>query len=219
VFPQRVWRRPGGPDDLATVLGALAAAFRAFGSSGRVTVPLRDGGELKLRDRTLRSFHRPGHSPTDTILWDEAREILIAGDHLLARISSNPLVSRPLAEDTDQPSGQRPRALLQYIESLRATRELPARLVLPGHGDPVLDHAELIDERLRMHRRRAGRVLQIMGGQALTAYEIALRMWGNVAVTQAYLTLSEVLGHLDLLVEAGQAVEREADGVSRFEAV
>jgi uncharacterized protein YycO len=44
-------------------------------------------------------------------------------------------------------------------------------------------------------------------------------MWGNVAVTQAYLTLSEVLGHLDLLVEAGQAVEQEADGVSRFEAV
>jgi len=44
-------------------------------------------------------------------------------------------------------------------------------------------------------------------------------MWGNVAVTQAYLTLSEVLGHLDLLVEAGQAIEREADGTARFEAV
>jgi glyoxylase-like metal-dependent hydrolase (beta-lactamase superfamily II) len=104
------------------------------------------------------------------------------------------------------------------MESLQATRELPARLVLPGHGDPVLEHAELIDERLRMHRRRAARVHQILDGQPLTAYEIALRMWGNVAVTQAYLTLSEVLGHLDLLVEAGQAVERENGGVSRFEA-
>jgi glyoxylase-like metal-dependent hydrolase (beta-lactamase superfamily II) len=214
-FAQAVMRRHGVPDDLATVLGSLAAAFRAFGSSGRVTSPLRDGEDLELRDRTLRIFHRPGHSPSDTLLWDEEREILIAGDHLLGRISSNPLVSRPLSG----PSEPRPRALLQYIDSMRATRELPARLVLPGHGDPVLDHAELIDERLRMHRRRAARVLQILDARPLSAYEIALQMWGNVAVTQAYLTLSEVLGHLDLLVEAGQAVERDTGGASRFEAV
>ena len=141
--------------------------------------------------------------------------MLIAGDHLLARISSNPLVSRPLTG----PEHPRPRALVQYTESLRATRELPARLILPGHGDPILEHAELIDERLRMHRRRAARVLQILGARPLSAYEIALQMWGNVAVTQAYLTLSEVLGHLDLLVEAGQAIERETDGAAVFEAV
>jgi glyoxylase-like metal-dependent hydrolase (beta-lactamase superfamily II) len=214
-FAQSVMRRHGVPNDLATVLGSLAAAFRAFGSSGAVTRSLHEGDELKLGDRTLRIFHRPGHSPSDTLLWDGEREILIAGDHLLGRISSNPLVSRPLSG----PSEPRPRALLQYMDSLRATRELPARLVLPGHGDPVLEHAELIDERLRMHRRRAARVLQILDGQPLSAYEIALQMWGNVAVTQAYLTLSEVLGHLDLLVETGQAVERETDGVSRFEAV
>jgi hypothetical protein len=38
-----------------------------------------------------------------------------------------------------------------------------------------------------------------------------------VAVTQAYLTLSEVLGHTDLLLEDGRVVEREEDGVVRFE--
>jgi glyoxylase-like metal-dependent hydrolase (beta-lactamase superfamily II) len=214
-FAQAIMRRQGVPDDLATVLGSLAAAFRAFGSSGQVTRPLADGAELELRDRTLRVLHRPGHSPSDTIFWDSEREILFSGDHLLAHISSNPLVSRPLSG----PWEPRPRALLQYIESMRATRELPARLVLPGHGDPILDHPALIDERLRMHRRRAERIHQILDARPLSAYEIAVRMWGNVAVTQAYLTLSEVLGHLDLLVEGGQAVEREADGVSRFEAV
>jgi glyoxylase-like metal-dependent hydrolase (beta-lactamase superfamily II) len=214
-FAHGIMRRHGVPDDLATVLGSLAAAFRAFGSSGHVTVALHDGEDLPLRDRTLRIFHRPGHSPSDTIFWDEEREILIAGDHLLERISSNPLVSRPLAG----PSEPRPRALLQYFDSLGATREMPARLILPGHGDPVLEHAELIDERLRMHRRRAARIHQILAGQPLTAWEIALQMWGNVAVTQAYLTLSEVLGHLDLLVEGGQAVEHDGDGVSRFEAL
>ena len=38
-------------------------------------------------------------------------------------------------------------------------------------------------------------------------------MWGNMAVTQAYLTLSEVLGHVDLLVREGRTVETERDGV------
>ena len=41
-------------------------------------------------------------------------------------------------------------------------------------------------------------------------------MWGNVAVTQAYLTLSEVLGHVDLLRNDGHVVEQEEGGVVRF---
>ena len=36
--------------------------------------------------------HRPGHSPSDTIFHDEASGEVLGGDHLLGRISSNPLV-------------------------------------------------------------------------------------------------------------------------------
>jgi hypothetical protein len=42
-------------------------------------------------------------------------------------------------------------------------------------------------------------------------------MWGDVAVSQAYLTLCEVLGHLDLLVARGAVREAEADGIVQFE--
>jgi glyoxylase-like metal-dependent hydrolase (beta-lactamase superfamily II) len=212
-FAQAVMRRHGVPADVVTVIGSLGAAFRAFGSSGRVTRPFRDGEELVLRDRTLRVFHRPGHSPTDTIFWDQERGILVAGDHLLARISSNPLISRPLSGDA---RAARPRSLVQYIESMRATRELPAKLVLPGHGEAIVEHASLIDERLQMHARRARRMLSMLAEGPLTAYELALRIWGNVAVTQAYLTLSEVIGHLDLLIRDGRVRERGED-VARFE--
>ena len=51
-----------------------------------------------------------------------------------------------------------------------------------------------------------------------TAYELAQAMWGNVAVTQAYLTLSEVLGHMDILLGDGRVREVEENGVVRFEA-
>jgi glyoxylase-like metal-dependent hydrolase (beta-lactamase superfamily II) len=214
-FAHSIMRLHGVPEDLATVLGAVGSAFRAFGSSGQVTRPLRDGETLALRDRRFRILHRPGHSPSDTIFFDEDRRILLGGDHLLARISSNPLISRPLTGDR----GRRPPALIDYMESMRATRELPIQLVLPGHGGPISDHGALIDERFRMHQRRAAKVLGILAARPLTAYEIALEIWGNVAVTQAYLTLSEVLGHLDLLVRDGQARENKSGGVIRFESL
>jgi glyoxylase-like metal-dependent hydrolase (beta-lactamase superfamily II) len=214
-FAHALMRRHGIPADLATALGAVGVAFRAFGSGGRVTRRLDDGEELILGCRTLRALHRPGHSPSDTVFWDDERRILIAGDHLLAEISSNPLVSRPL----DGGARERPHALITYIESMQATRELPAEIVLAGHGPPITDHVSLIDERLRLHRRRAEKILRMLDEGPLTAYEIALRLWGNVAVTQAYLTLSEVLGHLDLLVAGGRARERADGEVARFEAV
>jgi glyoxylase-like metal-dependent hydrolase (beta-lactamase superfamily II) len=215
-FAQHTMRRHGTPAELATVLGAVGAAFRAFGSGGAVTRLLSEGDELAFRDRTLRVLHRPGHSPSDTLFWDEPRRMMIGGDHLLAHISSNPLVSRPLDGAADN---GRPHALLTYLESMAKTRSLELELVLPGHGEAITDHVSLIDERFRMHERRARKLLKLLEPEPLSAYELALQMWGNIAVTQAFLTISEVLGHLDLLARDGLVAERERDGVVRFEAV
>ena len=104
------------------------------------------------------------------------------------------------------------------MASLEKTRAMDLELVLPGHGRPVRDHVALIDERFRMHNRRAERIHGLIADQPRTAHEIAQELWGNVAVTQAYLTLSEVLGHVDLLLRDGRAVEEERDGVVRFRA-
>ena len=41
-------------------------------------------------------------------------------------------------------------------------------------------------------------------GRTRSAHDIAQALWGNIAVTQAFLTLSEVLGHTDLLIRDGR---------------
>jgi glyoxylase-like metal-dependent hydrolase (beta-lactamase superfamily II) len=215
-FSQQIMRTHGVPTDLSVVLGSVGAAFRAFGSGGPVTRPLRDGDTIALRDRELHVMHRPGHSPSDTIFWDERRRLVIGGDHLLAHISSNPLVSRPL-DGGDQSS--RPPALITYMDSMLKTSALPIEIVLPGHGDPITDHVALIDERFRMHDRRARKMLRMLADGPMSAWEVAVGTWGNIAVTQAFLTISEVLGHMDLLVRDGLAAERSEDGVVRFEAL
>ena len=216
-FAEQTMRSHGIPADVVTALRAVSASFRAWGSAVEVTRPLRDGEQLALRDRTLRVLHRPGHSPSDTVLHDESSATMLAADHLIKHISSNPLIARPLGAAPDF-TGPRPHALIDYIASLRRTRATDLSLVLPGHGEPIDDHAELIDQRLRMHERRAEKIHGLIAAEPRTAHEIALRLWGNIAVTQAYLTLSEVLGHVDLLLADGRVVEQESDGVVRFAA-
>lgn len=213
-FAEAVMLRHGIPSDVALALRAVTAQFRAWGAAARVTRPLADGAELPFADRTWRVHHRPGHSPSDTVFEDAERRLLLGGDHLIGHISSNPLVSRPLeGGDPDD----RPKALVIYLASLWATSEMELDLVLPGHGDPVTDHRALITERLGLHERRARKITALLADGPATAYELAQRMWGNVAVTQAYLTLSEVLGHVDVLLDRGAIVEdRDQRGVTRF---
>jgi glyoxylase-like metal-dependent hydrolase (beta-lactamase superfamily II) len=212
-FARDVMLRHGIPADVVAVLQAVSQAFRGWGARVKVTRPLRDGEALQLRDRTLHVHHRPGHSPTDTVFHDRERRILIAADHLLGRISSNPLITRPRDGST-----QRPQALILYLASLAETRRMDVELVLPGHGNPITDHRELIDRRFELHRRRADKVHRLIEERPRTAYELAQALWGDIAVTQAYLTLSEVLGHLDLLVNDGRAREVQREGLSVFEA-
>lgn len=214
--------RHGIPGEIVTALRAVSAGFRAWGSAVEVTRPLLAGSDLAFRDRTLRVLHRPGHSPSDTVFHDAERGILLAADHLIAHISSNPLLARPLEAGEGYldlaKAGERPQALVTYMASLEETRAMELELVLPGHGRPITEHASLIDERFRLHARRAAKINRLIAAEPRTAHEIAQELWGNVAVTQAYLTLSEVLGHVDLLLRDGLVRERERGGVVRFEA-
>ncbi len=243
-FSAAIMLRNGIPQDVVYALRAVSASFRGWGAAAQVTRPLAEGDLLEFASRSWRVLHRPGHSPSDTVFFDEASGELFGGDHLIKHISSNPLLSKPLepphpggsradekggvtslgppspvedggekeaTEPLDSRSEQRPRALMTYMDSLRLTREMELKVVFAGHGEPVEDHRKLIDERFLMHERRANRLYGLIAKRPSNAYELAQEMWGNVAVTQAFLTLSEVLGHVDLLIEEGRVAEREAD--------
>jgi glyoxylase-like metal-dependent hydrolase (beta-lactamase superfamily II) len=233
-FSAETMLRNGIPQDIVYALRAVSASFRAWGAAAHVTTPLAAGASLEFASRSWRVLHRPGHSPSDTVFWDEASGELFGGDHLIKHISSNPLLSKPLEpalrireskgheKRERQPFGcttvERPRALMIYMDSMRLTRAMDLEVVYAGHGEPVEDHSALIDERFKMHERRADKLYGLIAAQPRNAYELAQEMWGNVAVTQAFLTLSEVLGHVDLLIDEGRVVEHEADGVVQFEA-
>ena len=222
-FAAAVMLRHGIPEETCLALRSVSRSFRGWGAATTVTQPLEEGGELKFRDRTLTVHHRPGHSPSDTIFFDADNRTLLAADHLIASVSSNPLIARPLDAPLEQAEDAgklaRPKSLMIYLESLAKTREMEAiDLILPGHGPGFTDHVELIDQRFRLHERRADKLYGLIAERPRSGYDLAQSLWGNVAVTQAYLTLSEALGHVDVLISEGRVAEHfDDDGIAYFE--
>jgi glyoxylase-like metal-dependent hydrolase (beta-lactamase superfamily II) len=213
-FQAGVMRLNGVAEERIGELYELSKAHRVYGGSVAVDVAVRDGDVVRAGAHELVVHERPGHSPSDLVLVERDGSFALGGDHLIATISSNPVVHRPLDRPADP--RDRPQALVAYLESLRRTAALDVDTVLPGHGPPVFDHGRLIGERLTFHERRKERILESLGDEPLTAHQLALEIWGEVARKEPFLTLSEALGHLDLLEREGLVAVAEDDGVRRY---
>ena len=68
-----------------------------------------------------------------------------------------------------------------------------------------------------MHQERCDHLYDLIAERPYSAYELALELWGDEATRQAALTISEVLGHVDLLLNDGRVSETtEPQGTVRF---
>jgi glyoxylase-like metal-dependent hydrolase (beta-lactamase superfamily II) len=219
AYSVALMRRHGVTEKTVETLHGISRAFRRFVGDVPVARVVAEGDELVAGGRTWRVRERPGHSPTDTVLASDG--VFVAGDHLLQKISSNPIAHVPIG--APDPAGlaaspDRPRTLLRDADSLWATAaEDGGELILPGHGDPFTGAAALVATRLAMHERRASKLLDALT-HPRSAADIGRDLWRQVPVTQAYLVLSEVLGHLDLLEARGAVRTEERDGVVRYAA-
>jgi glyoxylase-like metal-dependent hydrolase (beta-lactamase superfamily II) len=175
-------------------------------------VVLADGEHIRAGGRDLRVVARPGHSTTDALFVDDRERVAFVGDHLLANISSNTEIYPAL-----EPTGSRPRARVEYLESLRQTAAMPLRRLHTGHGDDITDHVALVAQRLADHERRCERIVTALGAGETTAYGIAADLWPEKTILeQPLLVVWEVLGHLDLLLDAGRVREQVTDDGSTY---
>ena len=167
--------------------------------------PLREGTRLRFARFSADVLHLPGHTPGLVCLWDAQHGVLFSDDHLLERVSPNPLLD---LEGQREPTH---RALVAYVRSARRVREVPAQLVAPGHGEPFTGHVELIDRLLAFYAKRQTRILELLAEGPLTPAELAPRVFPHARPAQLYLILSEVIGNLEAL-EEHRSVRREERG-------
>ncbi|MDR5708640.1 MAG: MBL fold metallo-hydrolase [Armatimonadota bacterium] len=170
----------------------------------RVDRLLREGEILHLGRGRWEVLLTPGHAPAHVCLYEGRTGTLLAGDHLLPRITPN-IGLWPLAG---------PDPLADFLTSLRVLRELPVRRVLPGHGDPYEGCAERIEELAAHHASRLEAVESVLRAEARTAYEVHLALFGaDLDPHNERFGLVEALAHLVYLERRGRVRAREGDPV------
>jgi len=213
-FYEAVLRHGGVPEEIITgrdAVGATIGGLIQYAEAVPGVTPLADGDMVHMAGRDWLVLHTPGHAIGHLCLYQPETHLLLSGDHLIQHISSNPVIEPPAPGAT-----QRPRSLVLYLESLRRVADLDVHMALPGHGAPITDHRALIAERLQHHEARMNRILAAMDSRACTAYEICQALFPKLSSLDIFLGLSEVIGHLDILVDRGLVVEDGDDGVALY---
>ena len=170
---------------------------------------LMDGDEIGIGGRTWRVIMGYGHAPEHAALYCSELGVLIAGDMVLPKISTNVSV---WAVDPDG------NPLQMFLDSLERFSGLPPdTLVLPSHGLPFRGLRERV-EQLQEHHSQRFEALREICERPLAAYEVVPTLFQRELDThQLFFALGEAMAHLHCLYYRGVLERRTgADGIIRY---
>ena len=207
------FRAAGMPDSIVDNMGANNPAI-AYAPRPDCTqyISIQDGDIISAGGYHLRCILTPGHTPGHVCLWDEEHRLMFTGDHVLFGITPN-ITAWVGVEDS----------LGDYLNSLRAVRDLPVELALPGHRGTG-SFIQRIDELLAHHQIRADEAERIVTDHpGSTPYEVAGRMtwsiraksWEDFPDAQKIFAVGECMSHLDYLRLRGRIRTEKQDGLTR----
>jgi glyoxylase-like metal-dependent hydrolase (beta-lactamase superfamily II) len=171
---------------------------------------LQDGQRVVIGGREWRVITGFGHSPEHVSLYAEEGHILISGDMVLPRISTN--VSVFAVEPEGNP-------LTQYLDSLTKFADLPEdTLVLPSHGKPFRSLHTRIEQLRKHHVDRLEEVRHACAVPRSAVDIVPVMFRRQLDAHQLSFAVGEALAHLHKLWYDG-IVDRVTgdDGVIRFQ--
>jgi len=181
-----------------------------FGSFGKMIYPLpasyrriKDGELLRIGDQTWQVVIGNGHSPEHACLYCADMKLLISGDQVLPRISSNVSVY-PTEPDADP--------LLDWLTSLAALKELVPDdvLVLPAHNSPFYGLHTRLDQLIDGHERSLAKLEATLSEPCRVVDTFGSLFRRPITAGSLGMATGEAIAHLNYLWKAGRVV-READ--------
>ncbi len=226
LMAQLAWRGMGG-NDAELRLGHYRRhgvpeteldAFRDRGNHYRQLVPtvaaqvraVREGDVLTIGGRAWRAFTVLGHAPEHACLVCPEANVLISGDQVLPRITTNVSVW------PDQPRGN---PLKLYLDSLERFRPLPEdTLVLPSHGLPFRGLHRRLAYLGHHHDDRLHETIDALAEPRTASDLVPVLFRRRLDTHQLGFAIGETLAHLHYLEALGQAARTVgADAVHRFQ--
>lgn len=171
---------------------------------------LMDGQSVAIGGHDWHCISGFGHAPEHIALYSAELGVLISGDMVLPRISTN--VSVYDVEPESDP-------LQQFLESLEKYLPLPSdTLVLPSHGKPFTGLHERIAQLQEHHAERLAELLEACREKPCSGMDaIPVLFRRPLDLHQTTFALGESVAHLHRLWFAGQVQRAQGDdGVWRF---
>ncbi len=205
------FRRHGltDPDQLAVLDGRKSYYPTLVPAVPEHFVRLSESQPVRIGAHDWRVITGAGHSPEHAALWCEALDVLISGDMVLPRISTNTSVFA-IEPEAD--------AVGQFLESLKKFLPLPAdTLVLPSHGKPFRGLHRRIAQLQQHHAERLAEVREACRTPQSAADIVPLMFKRELDMHQMTFAMGEALAHLHRLWFDGELRRLEGDdGVLRF---
>jgi glyoxylase-like metal-dependent hydrolase (beta-lactamase superfamily II) len=174
---------------------------------------IQEGDLLRIGGNDWRVIVGYGHAPEHASLHCAALGVLIAGDMLLPRISTN-VSAYAAAPDYD--------ALGAYLASIERLTELPAdTLVLPSHGRPFRGlHARVA----ALHQHHADRCADLLAAcreRPQSACALLPVLFGRPIedAHQTMFAMGEAIAHLNYLESRQRLARSTENGSIRYSAV
>lgn len=173
---------------------------------------LQDGQLVTIAGRAWRCIAGYGHAPEHIALYCDELQVLLGGDMMLPRISTNVSV-HDLEPEAD--------SLALFLASIDKFAPLPAgTLTLPAHGKPFRGLHARIRQLHDHHRERLEEVLAACRARPSSAHDMLPVLFKRpLDLHQMTFAMGESVAHLHALWHAGRVRrERDAAGVWRFHA-
>ncbi len=197
-------------DVLATIRGRSNYYANLVPSLPKSFVRMLDGQRIDIGGREWRCISGYGHAPEHIALYCESLNVLLGGDMMLPRISTN--VSVHAGEPEADP-------LRLFLDSIERFKALPIdALGLPSHGKPFTGLHRRVEQLQEHHRDRLAELVEACTIKPHTAAEgLPILFKRALDVHQMTFALGETIAHLHFLWYSGQLQRRVGeDGIYRF---
>jgi len=161
---------------------------------------------LKLGDHLYQAIWTPGHAPDHFCFYNEEKKVLIIGDHVLNDVS--PVIGLWLGTEKN--------VLHDYLASLELIKPFSAELVLPGHGEPIENLPDRVENLQSRHAYRLKQMKQNIKDEGSTVYEICMNIYGKLDIILYLSPFMSTLTRLIYLEEKGEIKRHEQDGKVTF---
>ncbi|MFC1838575.1 MBL fold metallo-hydrolase [Thermodesulfobacteriota bacterium] len=208
-FNQEIWldemkwlqKQAGIPDDAMEIMIRNVRKYYSIAKPIDDLKPMEDNELFSGDGYNLKIVYAPGHAPGLCCIYETEHKVLFSSDHILKNLTPKPIM--PLSREKLRDMGYR--SLIAYEKSLDRVSRMDVQYIFPGHGEWISDMNPVIEQYRKDHSQRRDLVWQAVNRKESPLYYLVKDVFPHAEKDDLFIALSELISHLEVLVQKGRA--------------